>query len=112
LYSEGGLIVRQMRDQGIKAVMMGGDAIASDEFASTGGPGEEGTLMTFGPDPRKNPAATAVVKTFEAKKINPEAYTLYSYAALQVIAMSAADANSLAPRRSPRSRSRARPSRP
>jgi branched-chain amino acid transport system substrate-binding protein len=99
LHTEGGLIVRQMRDQGVKAPLMGGDGITSDEFASIGGPGVEGTLMTFGPDPRKNPAAAAVVKGFEAKNINPEAYTLYSYAALQVIAMSAADAKSLDPKK-------------
>jgi branched-chain amino acid transport system substrate-binding protein len=54
--------------------------------------------MTFGPDPRPNPAATLVVKTFEAKGVNPEAYTLYSYAALQVIAMSATFAKSLDPK--------------
>src|ERR1700726_4658488 len=95
LYTEGGLIVRQMRDQGVKAPLMGGDGITSDEFASVGGPGVEGTLITFPPDPRKNPAAAEVVKAFAAKNINPEAYTLYSYAALQVIAMSAADAKSL-----------------
>jgi branched-chain amino acid transport system substrate-binding protein len=99
LHTEGGLIVRQMRDQGVKAPLMGGDGITSDEFASIGGPGVEGTLMTFGPDPRKNPAAAAVVKSFEAKNINPEAYTLYSYAALQVIAMSAAEAKSLDPKK-------------
>ena len=39
LYTEGGLIVRQMRDQGVKAPLMGGDGITSDEFASVGGPG-------------------------------------------------------------------------
>ena len=99
LHTEGGLIVRQMRDQGVKAPLMGGDGITSDEFSAIGGPGVEGTLMTFGPDPRKNPAAAAVVKAFEAKKINPEAYTLYSYAALQVIAMAAADAKSLDPKK-------------
>src|SRR5664280_3349185 len=49
LYTEGGLIVRQMRDQGVKAPLMGGDGITSDEFASVGGPGVEGTLMTYGP---------------------------------------------------------------
>jgi len=97
LHTEGGLIVRQMRDQGVRATLMGGDGITSDEFASIGGPGVEGTLMTFGPDPRKNPAAAEVVKTFTAKNINPEAYTLYAYAAMQVIAMSAADAKSLDP---------------
>ena len=99
LHTEGGLIVRQMRDQGVKAPMMGGDGITSDEFAAIGGPGVEGTLMTFGPDPRKNPAAAEAVKAFAAKNINPEAYTLYSYAALQVIAMAAADAKSLDPKK-------------
>ena len=39
LYTEGGLIVRQMRDQGVKAPLMGGDGITSDEFATVGGPG-------------------------------------------------------------------------
>ena len=34
LHTEGGLIVRQMRDQGVKAVLMGGDGITSDEFAT------------------------------------------------------------------------------
>src|SRR4029077_20274556 len=55
LHTEGGLIVRQMRDQGVKAPLMGGDGITSDEFATVGGPGVEGTLMTFAPDPRKRP---------------------------------------------------------
>jgi branched-chain amino acid transport system substrate-binding protein len=89
LHTEGGLIVRQMRDAGVKATMMSGDGITSDEFASIGGPGVEGTLMTFPPDPRKRPEAAAVVKQFEAIKFNPEAYTLYSYAALEVIVQAA-----------------------
>ena len=99
LYTEGGLIVRQMRDQGVQAVMMGGDGIAAAEFASVGGPGVEGSLMTFGPDPTRRPQAAAVVKAFEAKKINPEAYTLYSYAAVQVIKQAAEQAKSLDPRK-------------
>ena len=37
LHTEGGLIVRQMRDQGVKAVLMGGDGITTDEFATVGG---------------------------------------------------------------------------
>ena len=39
LHTEGGLIVRQMRDQGVKTQMMGADGITTDEFASIGGPG-------------------------------------------------------------------------
>ena len=57
LHTEGGLIIRQMRDQGMKTVMISGDGITDNEFSQIGGPGVEGTLMSFGPDPRNNPAA-------------------------------------------------------
>ncbi|HEV7874525.1 MAG TPA: branched-chain amino acid ABC transporter substrate-binding protein, partial [Enterovirga sp.] len=55
LHTEAGLIIRQMRDQGLNAPMMSGDGITDKEFAQIAGPGAEGTLMTFGPDARKNP---------------------------------------------------------
>ncbi len=55
LHTEGGLIIRQMRDQGVKAPLMGGDGITTDELASIAGPGVEGTLMTYGPDARGQP---------------------------------------------------------
>ena len=99
LHTEGGLIVRQMRDQGIKAPLMGGDGITSDEFATVGGPGVEGTLMTFPPDPRKRAEAKAIVEKFRAKKFEPEAYTLYSYAAVEVIKQAAEQAKSLDPKK-------------
>lgn len=99
LYTEGGFIVRQMRDQGVKAPLMGGDGITSDEFASVGGPGVEGTLMTYGPDPRNKPEAKAVVAEFRAKKFEPEAYTLYSYAGVQIIKQAAEAAKSLDPKK-------------
>ncbi len=99
LYTEAGLIVRQMRDQGVTAPLMGGDGITSDEFASVGGPGVVGTLMTYGPDPRNRPEAKAVVAEFRAKHFEPEAYTLYSYAAVQIIAQAATAAKSLDPKK-------------
>jgi branched-chain amino acid transport system substrate-binding protein len=99
LFTEGGLILRQMRDQGVQAPIMGGDGLASAEFGAIGGPAVEGTLMTFGPDPTKKPEAAEVVKKFAAKKINPESYTLYSYAAVQVIKQAAEKARSLDPKK-------------
>lgn len=94
LHTEAGLIIRQMRDQGLQAPMMSGDGIVSAEFTSIAGPGAEGTLMTFAPDPRKNPNAQEVVKKFRAKNFEPEAYTLYSYAATQILAEAAKQAKS------------------
>lgn len=99
LYTEGGLIVRQMRDQGVKAPLMGGDGITSDEFASVGGPGVEGTLMTYGPDPRNKPEAKKAVEEFRANKFEPEAYTLYSYAGVQIVKQAAEAAKSLDPKK-------------
>jgi branched-chain amino acid transport system substrate-binding protein len=99
LHTEGGLIVRQMRDQGLKTVMISGDGITDNEFASIGGPGVEGTLMSFGPDPRNNPGAKDVVAEFRAKGFEPEAYTLYSYAAVQVMKQAAEKAKSLDPKK-------------
>jgi len=95
LHDAGGLILRQMRDGGLKAPMMGGDGITSDEFAVIAGPGAEGTLMTFGPDARKRAVAKAVVEKFRAKNFDPEAYTLYSYAAVEVLKQAAEAAKSL-----------------
>lgn len=85
LHPEAGLIVRQMRDQGVNAVLFSGDGITDKEFWTIAGPGATGTLMTFGPDPRRNPAAKDVVEKFKAKGIDPEGYVLYSYAAVQVM---------------------------
>lgn len=83
-HQEAGLILRQMRDQGLKSILMSGDALNDKEFASIAGPAAEGTLFTFGPDPRLKATAKAIVDKFKAKNIDPEGYTLYTYAAMQV----------------------------
>src|SRR6202047_4556221 len=61
-HQEAGLILRQMRDQGLQTVLMSGDALADKEYASITGPAGEGTLFTFGPDPRNKPTAKAIVE--------------------------------------------------
>jgi branched-chain amino acid transport system substrate-binding protein len=100
LHDTGGLIVRQMRDQGIKAPLMGGDGITDDEFAAIAGSGAEGTLMTYSPDPRNNPQNKDIVEVFRKKRgFEPHAYTLYSYAAVQIIKQAAEQAKSLDPRK-------------
>jgi branched-chain amino acid transport system substrate-binding protein len=95
--AEAGLIVKQMRERGIKAVMVASDAIASDEFPAVGGDAVEGTYMTFPPDPRQRPQAAKVVQEFKARGIDPETYTLYAYAAVEVIKQAADAAHSLDP---------------
>jgi branched-chain amino acid transport system substrate-binding protein len=90
--TEAGLIVRQMREQGVQAIMIGGDALVTEEFWAITGAAGEGTLMTFGPDPRLDPGNAKLVESFRAQKYEPEAYTLYTYAAIQAWAAAATKA--------------------
>ncbi len=94
LHTEAGLLIRQTADQGLKAPLFSGDGIVSNELASIAGDAVVGTYNTFGPDPRKNPAAKEVVEKFRAAGFEPEAYTLYAYASAQIIAQAAAAAGS------------------
>jgi branched-chain amino acid transport system substrate-binding protein len=93
--TEAGLIVRQAHDQGLKAPLIGGDALATTEFWKITGPAGAGTLMTFAPDPRKVPEAKAVVDRFRAQGYDPEGYTLYTYAAVQAFKAAAEQAKSI-----------------
>jgi len=89
-----GLITRQANDQGLDAVVMSGDALVNQEYWSITGKAGEGTLMTFSPDPRKNPTAKDVVRGFQAQGYEPEGYTLYTYGAVQAFTQAAEHAGS------------------
>ena len=78
---------------------MTGDSLADKEFAAIAGAAAEGALFTFGPDPRKRPTAAAAVKKFMDRNIDPEGFTLYAYAAVQVWAQAAAKAGTMEPRK-------------
>ncbi len=82
-HTEAGLIVRQMREQNMDTILMSGDALVTEEYWSITGDAGKGTLITFSPDPRQNPAAASVVEVFRQAKIEPEGYVLYSYGAVQ-----------------------------
>jgi len=82
-HPEAGLIARQMRDQGMKTILVSGDALVTDEYWQITGDAGEGTLMTFSPDPAKDASNAALVKVFADKGIKPEGYVLYTYAAIQ-----------------------------
>jgi branched-chain amino acid transport system substrate-binding protein len=98
-HTEAGLIIRQMREQGLNALAVGADSLVTAEFWQITGPAGEGTLMTFASDPRKRPTAAEVVARFRAKNIDPEGYTLYTYAAIQIWADAVRKAGTTNPRR-------------
>ena len=82
-HPEGGLIQRQMREQGLQSQLMMGDSVNTKEFWAITGDSGEGMIFTFAPDPQYFPEAKAVVDGIKAGGGNPEGYTLYAYAAIQ-----------------------------
>lgn len=94
-HTEAGLILRQMREQGMDTVLMSGDAMVTEEYWSITGEAGQGTLMTFSPDPRKNPKAAPLVKVFRDKGVEPEGYVLYTYGAIQAWAQAAEKAGAI-----------------
>jgi len=93
-HTEAGLMARQMRDQGMDTILVSGDALVTDEYWSITGKAGEGTLMTFSPDPRKNPIAAPLVAKFRSIGYEPEVYTLYTYGAIQAWAQAVEKAKS------------------
>jgi branched-chain amino acid transport system substrate-binding protein len=98
-HTEIGLITRQAREQGMHVTIVGPDSLVTNEYWQITGPQGEGTIMTFGSDPRKRPTAKKVVDEFAAKKFDPEGYTLYTYAAIQEWAAAANKIKSTDPKK-------------
>lgn len=93
-HTEAGLIARQAREQGFNAKLVGGDGLATTDFAAIAGSAGDGFMFTFYPDPRENGPATDLVKRFRAQGYEPEGFTLYSYAAVTSYAEAASRAGS------------------
>lgn len=93
-HTETGLILRQMRAQGMHAAAVGGDTLVVREFWSVAGEAGENTAFTFVSDPRRNPEAAEVLSRFAAQGRSAEGYVLYTYAAVEVWAEAAKRAGS------------------
>jgi branched-chain amino acid transport system substrate-binding protein len=98
-HTESGLIIRQAKEQGMKATLVGGDALVTNEFWQIAGDAGNGTMMTFPADPRLRKTAADVVAEFKAKNIDPEGYVLYTYAAVQIWAEAANKAKTADPKK-------------
>ncbi|MFC4351311.1 branched-chain amino acid ABC transporter substrate-binding protein [Fodinicurvata halophila] len=93
-HTEAGLMIRQAREQNYEPQLVSGDALVTEEYWNITGDAGEGTIMTFAPDPRKLSEAAELVEEFRADGYEPEGYTLYTYAAVQVWAQAAEDTGS------------------
>ena len=93
--SDASLLIREARDSGSALQLVSGDAMTTEEFWLTAGSAGEGSLFTFGPDPRQNPGAAKVTAQFMAINYDPSGYTLNSYGAVQVWAQAVEKAGKL-----------------
>jgi branched-chain amino acid transport system substrate-binding protein len=88
------LLIKQSREQGFGAQMVGFDSLETAEFAQLGGAATNGVLMSFPPKAEDDPRNADLVKKFRDAKYNPEGYTLFSYAAVKAWADAATKAKS------------------
>jgi branched-chain amino acid transport system substrate-binding protein len=93
-HTELGLIVRQMRAQGMDTMVMSGDAINTLEYWAITGDSGEGTIFTASPAIETDPRNADLVKYFDEIGYKPEGYTLFTYGAIQAWAQAANKAGS------------------
>ena len=93
-HPEAALIVKQSREQGLKAQLLSGDSLNTQEFATLAGPAADGVMFTNAAEARNLPSAKAVVDEFRKGGFEPEGYTLSTYAAVQVWAAAVTKAGS------------------
>ncbi len=94
-YSDAANLIRQAHVVDYRPQLVSGDALITEEFWKLAGPAGEGAVMTFQPDPRFLPEARLLVERFRAAGYEPEGYTPYAYAAVQVWAEAARRAEDL-----------------
>ncbi len=86
-HPEMGLLLRQAKEQGVKARFMGPEGTGNPDINAIAGDAVEGMLLTLPADFTQNPANADIVKAFEAKKRNPGgAFQMTAYSATQAIA--------------------------
>jgi branched-chain amino acid transport system substrate-binding protein len=84
--TEGGLILRQAADQGIKFQMVTTSGFVTPEFWAIAGTAGEGTLFPFVRDPVGLETAKHAVDELYATGFAPGGFTLFSYATVQALA--------------------------
>ncbi|HSD51967.1 MAG TPA: branched-chain amino acid ABC transporter substrate-binding protein, partial [Candidatus Methylomirabilis sp.] len=83
IFREGGYLIRQMRQAGLQAAFVSGDAVLDPEFVKIAGEeAASGAYLTFAPDPRLLPSARPFIRRFEERYGPIGPYVLYTYDAV------------------------------
>lgn len=84
-HPELGLIARQAAQAGYHPLLIAAEGLATPEYWAIAGEAAEGTLMTYAPDPKRNPDNAALVEALRKSGPEPDNFTFYYYAAVQVV---------------------------
>ena len=100
-YTEGALIMKEARKQGLKASMFGGDGLFSPKFIELGGPAVEGSMSALGfSTEQATPETTKFIEAFKGKHAGelPGLFDAQGYDAVMLLADAMKRANSVDPK--------------
>jgi branched-chain amino acid transport system substrate-binding protein len=100
-YTEGALIMKEARKQGIKCSMFGGDGLFSPKFIELGGTAVEGSMSALGFSPdQATPETEKFINGFKAKHNGelPGLFDAQGYDAIKLLADAMTRANSIDPK--------------
>ncbi|MEI7817164.1 MAG: ABC transporter substrate-binding protein, partial [Desulfuromonadales bacterium] len=100
-YTEGALIMKEARKQGVKANMFGGDGLFSPEFIKLGGSAAEGSMSALGFAPEQaTPETQKFIESFSKKFAGqlPGLFDAQGYDGVMMIADAIKRANSADPK--------------
>ncbi|MBK7900098.1 MAG: branched-chain amino acid ABC transporter substrate-binding protein [Azonexus sp.] len=97
--AQGGPLVKQMKELGLKAKFLGGDGVCTPEFMKLGGPASEGNHCSLPGMPLEKLAQGPAFRDAYGKKFNAEIqlYAPYVYDAVMVMVSAMQRANSVEP---------------
>ena len=97
--AEAGIIVRQAKELGLAARLIGGDATNEPIVIKTAGPASEGYIVTTAPLPEFLPGATTFITAYtERFGTEPGPFSVYEYDAVKLLANAVTQAVSTDPK--------------
>lgn len=91
IYPEGGLLIKQARELGIKVPFMSGDGSIDQKLIEIAGTSSEGSYLTFSPDPANITSAKNFLSSYRAAYGEAGPYSIYAYDAANILLQAIAE---------------------